>query len=221
MVYSALPAYLYRKPHLFTSHDVFTDKQFHGVKGIYKKIILGISFHLVDTIHSVSYGAQDKLLKYFPNLHKRQSKLVVILNGIEIDRFSIDEQENWYTHNDLDEQTFLIGFFGRFMTQKGFRYLIAAIEEILNNEHNHRKPVVLAFGWGGFIREEQAEIKSRGLEKQLSFFTFPKRSCTCNKRVRCSQLCHLYGRPVLFCQWRYLWRGFLLSALIVSACERF
>ncbi len=98
--------------------------------------------------------------------------MTVILNGIENDRFFIDEKENWQTRIDLDEQTFTIGFFGRFMTQKGFKYLVAAIEEILKNENDHQQPVVLAFGWGGFIREEQAEIKRRRLEKNFHFLPF-------------------------------------------------
>ncbi len=68
MVYSVLPASFYKKPHLFTSHDVFTDKQFQGVKGFCKRIILGIGFHFVDTIHSVSYGAQDTFASTFSAL---------------------------------------------------------------------------------------------------------------------------------------------------------
>ena len=86
-------------------------------------MILGMCFHFVDTIHSVSHGAQDNLLFYFPRLRKQTSKLVVIPNGIETKRFFIDDREDWRKQLDLSKGTFLIGFFGRFMAQKGFKYL--------------------------------------------------------------------------------------------------
>lgn len=172
MVYSVFPALAHNKPHLLTSHDVFTDKQFKGLKGFFKRVILGLCFYFVDIIHSVSFGAQDNLLSYFPRLRKRPLKLVVIPNGIEIKRFFIDEREDWRKQIDLGERTFLIGFFGRFMTQKGFRYLISAVDDILKMAKNDLYPVVLAFGWGGFIREEQAEIKRRGLEHNFHFLPF-------------------------------------------------
>ena len=124
MVFSILPAFLYKKPHLLTSHDVFTEKQFTKFKGLFKKIILGVCFHFVDVIHSVSHDAQDNLLSYFPALRKQLSKLVVIPNGIETRGFFIDQRENWRKHLKLEERMFLIGFFGRFMAPKGFRSLL-------------------------------------------------------------------------------------------------
>jgi glycosyltransferase involved in cell wall biosynthesis len=171
MISSVIPTSFYRKPHLLTSHDVFTEKQFVGFRGLVKKIILLVCFHFVDVIHSVSHGAQDNLLSYFPGLQERLSKLVVIPNGIEVERFLIDQQQDLRKQIALDDRTFLIGFFGRFMAQKGFKYLIEAMDIILKSDIDV-KPVVLAFGWGGFIREEQAEIQSRGLQAYFHFLPF-------------------------------------------------
>ena len=172
MVFSILPASLYKKPHLLTSHDVFTNSQFKGVKGFLRKMILGMCFRFVDTIHSVSHGANDNLLFYFPRLKKKTSKLVVIPNGIETKRFFIEDREDWRKQLNLSKGTFLIGFLGRFMAQKGFKYLIESFNDILLKMKNDVQPVVLCFGWGGFVREEQAEIERRGLEKNFLFLPF-------------------------------------------------
>lgn len=48
------------------------------------------------------------------------------------------------------------------MAQKGFGLLVNALER-WNESRPHRPLHVCCFGWGGFIREEQADIKRRGL----------------------------------------------------------
>ncbi|MGB3209619.1 MAG: glycosyltransferase family 4 protein [Desulforhopalus sp.] len=171
MVFSVIPSYLHKKPHFLTAHDTFTDKQFAKFTGLVKKIMLGMCFRFVDAIHSVSLDAQVNLLTYFPALRNQHSKLVVIPHGVETERFFIDEREDWRKQIGLEERTFLIGFFGRFMAPKGFKYLIEAID-IISKMDRDIKPVVLAFGWGGFIREEQIEIRRRSLEINFHFLPF-------------------------------------------------
>jgi glycosyltransferase involved in cell wall biosynthesis len=61
---------------------------------------------------------------------------------------------------------------GRFMSLKGFMFLVEAIA-ILSQRHNlPRKPVLLAFGQGGFIREEKEYISNTGLESVVRFMPF-------------------------------------------------
>ncbi len=182
MIVSAIPAYLYKKPHLFTAHDTFTKKQFTKSKGLIKKAMLGICFHFVDVIHSVSHDAQGNLLEYFPALRKKPSKLVVIQNGVDPKRFLADEREDWRKQIGLEKVTFLIGFFGRFMAPKGFRYLIEATD-IISKTRKDLRFVVLAFGWGGFIREEQADIKRKGLENYFHFLPFQENPARAMKGV--------------------------------------
>ncbi|MFT5728835.1 MAG: glycosyltransferase involved in cell wall biosynthesis [Desulforhopalus sp.] len=171
MIISVIPAFLYKKPHILTAHDTFTEKQFTKFKGMLKKVVLGVCFHFVDVIHSVSNDAQSNLLEYFPALRKKISKLIVIPNGIDTRRFLVDDREDWRKQIGLEKETFLIGFFGRFMAPKGFRYLIEAVD-IISKMKKDYKFVVLAFGWGGFIREEQAEIELRGLQDYFHFLPF-------------------------------------------------
>jgi len=154
-----------------TSHDVINDDQFSGIKGGLKKIGMGTVFSLISKIHSVSYDAQDNLVSFFPGLAKKNGKLLVIPNGIDTDRFLTAEPRNLRLELGLNDDVFLIGFFGRFMKQKGFHYLVEAIE-ILTKKNLPRKPLVLAFGEGGFIREEKQSIIEKGLESYFRFLPF-------------------------------------------------
>jgi len=173
LIYSVLQSKLYGKPVILTSHDVFNENQFTGTTGRIKKHILGLCFQFVNQIHSVSNDAQDNMTAFFPWLTNKQDKLVIVPNGIEIERFFIEDGIEWRQELKLEKNTFLIGFFGRFMSQKGFKFLIEAVE-ILSHKQDEveGKPLVLAFGWGGFIREEQAVIKEKGLSKYFRFMPF-------------------------------------------------
>ncbi len=170
-VFSILAAELLRIPHLMTSHDVFTDKQFSGTRGNIKKSLLPVLFKHIDCIHCVGEDAKDNLLRYFPHLASNNHRIISISNGIEIQRFLIEEKENLRSELGLREDSFLVGFFGRFMAQKGFRYLVDAVE-ILKDKQLPRKPIVVCFGWGGFVREEQAAIRKRGLTEYFRFLPF-------------------------------------------------
>jgi glycosyltransferase involved in cell wall biosynthesis len=166
---SAFSARIFRIPHIMTSHDVLSDKQFSGIAGYIKHLILKQNLAQIRTIHSVSYDAQNNLIEYFPML---KEKCIVILNGIEVDRFQnakkiFDLREKIGVANDH----YLIGFLGRFMKQKGFSYLVDAIELLLRKELR-KKISVVAIGDGGFIREEKAALQNRGLEKHFHFLNF-------------------------------------------------
>ena len=167
---AAFPAFLKRLPHIMTSHDVMNKSQFLGIKGIIKKNALGAAFRLIDKIQSVSYGAHDNLIENFPNLN-RNNKCVVILNGIEIKRFVEAVPRNLRAENKIGDDVYLIGFLGRFMAQKGFRYLVDAIE-LLRRLELPRKPVVMTFGDGCFASQDKEMIKNRGLEGYFRFMPF-------------------------------------------------
>jgi glycosyltransferase involved in cell wall biosynthesis len=58
------------------------------------------------------------------------------------------------------------------MAQKGFRYLVDAIETLRQHPGLPRKPLVLTFGDGGFIQEEMQAIKDRRLNEYFRFMPF-------------------------------------------------
>lgn len=150
---------------IFTSHDVLNQSQFSGVLGAIKKRIFAFFLNRFDCIHSVSHEAEHNLLKTLPAVSTRKSQ--VILNGVNTEHFYAAQAVALKEKLGVANNVRLIGFFGRFMSQKGFKYLVDAVE-MLEEEYPGRYKVV-TFGEGCFIREEKAVLESRGL---LSLFFF-------------------------------------------------
>lgn len=169
---AALPALLFNRPHIVTPHEMLNGEQFSGVFGWIKKNCMGIALSRVSTIQCVSNDARDNLLKYIPLLNRKKDKSVVIMNGIEVNRFIDVEPRELRKELGAGDEVFLIGFLGRFMPVKGFKYLVDAIEELSNNKKLSKIPLVLTFGEGAFKREEKADILKRGLDKYFRFLPF-------------------------------------------------
>jgi glycosyltransferase involved in cell wall biosynthesis len=162
-----------RTPHLLTSHDVFTQRQFTGLKGLVKRIALGMMLTLIDCIHCVSHDARENLLAYLPILKLFKHKVIAIPNGIEVEPFLNAEIRDLRRELGLPPESFLIGFLGRFMSQKGFRYLVDALERIKKEPDLLKKPFILTVGeQDGFIREEKLEVQKRGLTDSIIFLPF-------------------------------------------------
>jgi glycosyltransferase involved in cell wall biosynthesis len=169
---AVIPALVRRIPHLMTSHDVINENQFAGAKGKLTKQAMGFLFGMIDTIQSVSYDAQENLLANLPTLSRRKGKCIVIPNGIEVERFENASPRDLRGELGVGADVFLIGFLGRFMAQKGFRYLVDAIDLLRRETSLPKQPLVLTFGDGGFIGEEQEAIRERGLERYFRFMPF-------------------------------------------------
>lgn len=168
-VCASLPAALRRKVFaIATSHDVLLSAQLAGTKGRLKRFLLARALNRFDVIHSVSNDAQRNLQAMVPGVDRE--KCMVIANGIETVRFLEAEPRNLREELNVAEDTVLLGFFGRFMAQKGFRYLIDAVESLNREEEKTFK--VVCFGWGGFIREEQQTLRERGLDDYFIFMPF-------------------------------------------------
>ena len=153
-------------PMILTSHDILQDSQFAGVGGVMKRLALGTALTFSTVVNVVGNDAAQNLRSYFPRACSAK-KLAVILNGIDVERFSEAQRRDLRGELGLPPDTLLMGFFGRFMTQKGFKYILDMLDQ---QRERLAGPVhVVCFGWGGFIREEQAEINRRGLTGSFSF----------------------------------------------------
>lgn len=153
-------------PLLLTSHDILQDSQFHGIPGIMKKVALGSALRLSTRVNVVGNDAGENLRSYFPWTCSAK-KVSVILNGIDVERFSEPKRRDLRGELRVATDVVLLGFFGRFMAQKGFKYILDMLER---HRDLLQAPVhVACFGWGGFIREERTEIARRGLSGHFSF----------------------------------------------------
>ncbi len=165
---AALPLWLLGIPHVITTHDVFMSGQFQGRLGKLKKRIISKLFSLADMINPVGEDAASNFIETFPSLHSR-GRVKAIRNGVKSASFLGDGFRDLRSEAEIPSETLVLGFFGRFMAQKGFGLLVDAVERL--NREDTRKPVhVCCFGWGGYIREEQAAIRCRGLESFFHFF---------------------------------------------------
>jgi len=160
---SALPCKLYRVPHILTTHDVFLPNQSVGFKGW----LIGRLLGLPDVLNPVGRDAAENLLKTYPFLENK-TEIKPIRNGIDSEFFLRDDRRALRSELGLDNDVTLVGFFGRFMAQKGFVLLRDAIIEF--NASNSGNPIhVACFGWGGFIREEQEALEGKGVSHWFHF----------------------------------------------------
>ncbi|MGB2136884.1 MAG: glycosyltransferase family 4 protein, partial [Flavobacteriaceae bacterium] len=125
-------------------------------------------FSLADIVNPVGKDAASNFIDTFPGLNSR-GRVKGIRNGVEAECFLLDGFRDLRNEASIPSDALVLGFFGRFMAQKGFGLLVDAVGK-LNRESIGRPVHVCCFGWGGFIREEQAEIRSRGLESFFHFF---------------------------------------------------
>lgn len=159
-------ARLFSVPHVLTTHDVFLPGQFSGIKGAMKKRLIDWVLRGPQVINPCGFDASNNLKLTFPNLTDQQVQ--PIRNGIDVASFSLDKTRDLKSELNLDDDVFLVGFFGRFMRQKGFDLLISAID-LWRQKQSDKKIHVVCFGWGAYIREEQENIKNLGLSDSFSF----------------------------------------------------
>lgn len=157
-------------PHILTVHDVFRDELFDGVKGKLKLWGLNIIYRRLDAVLTVGEDCYQNFIDYMPAV--KSSKIKNIDHGVDVERFASAPERDFKAELGLPTNQKIIGFFGRFMSQKGFSDLVGAIKILSKAKVKNDMPLVLTFGWGGFIREEYQRIAELGLQdyfKQMPF----------------------------------------------------
>lgn len=159
-------------PHLLTLHETLYNERFNGPAGFLKRTALGALLASVSRVHCVSDDARHNLLEHLKLLRFSQRRLLVIKTGINARPFLEAERRDLKAELRLPENSFLIGFLGRFMPEKGFDTLVDALSEIKKHRVS-RDPLVLCFSQeDGFIREEKDNVKQKGLAKDVLFLPF-------------------------------------------------
>lgn len=155
-------------PRVLTVHDVLHDVQFRGWKGRVKRWLMAHVFKRYNCIIPVSNDCRDNMVSFLPEV--TETRIHTILNGVSVERLATSKPLDLRGQLGIDERTLLIGFMGRFMAQKGFRYLVDAVETLVGDASMTRRPLVLCYGIGGFYREEMADIKARHLTDHFKLF---------------------------------------------------
>ena len=150
-----------RTPHILTVHDVFLDSTFPGPKGAIKKLVLEQALRRVTAVHAVGEDCAMNFASHVSTVPK--SRVHAISNGVDTRRFAEASPIDVRHELGLSADTRLVGFFGRFLAQKGFRIRVNAIGRILREGFDH-PIVVLTFGWGGYIREDYQYVEEQGLK---------------------------------------------------------
>lgn len=156
-------------PHIMTAHDVFRKQQFTGLKGRLKAFLLNLAYWRVKGVLTVGQDAYNNFKEFMPLVPVK--KIHNIDHGVDTERFASAKKRDF--HSELNEPARkIIGFFGRFMSQKGFLDVIKAMKILSERLDSAAMPLVLTFGWGGFIREDYALIEKMGLSayfRQMPF----------------------------------------------------
>ena len=174
---SAMAVYManlfFRVPHIITIHGILEPKYLTGRFGGLKRFFLRKMITGITVLYAVSNDILSHLYEQFPGLENHGPRAIVIPNGIEPVEFDqlpaipVKLREKMV----VDDSTFLFGFFGRFMPQKGFDLLIDAID-IIRQKDPGRAFLVAAVGSGDYLREYQTAIRERELEQYFHFLPF-------------------------------------------------
>lgn len=167
---AATPAALVtRTPHLITSHNVFRDDEFDGLRGATRRRVLTFVLNQASLIHVVGEGAEENTLRFLPGL--RPALLRIVRNGVPSPAMPDPAQASAWRESVSGGAEVLFGFFGRFMPEKGFDVLIRAAE-ILHKSGTARRFRILAINDGSFVREYRAKIATLGMADNFEFLGF-------------------------------------------------
>ena len=163
----------FRVPHILTIHGIVESKYLAGALGFPKRFMLGWILEQVTTLYAVSNDILEHLYDQFPRLKTCGQQAIVIENGIDLEMLEQVPEKPLELRKifEIDETTFLFGFLGRFMPEKGFDLIIEAVD-ILKQHNPAIGFAVLAVGEGDYLREYRSIIKKRGLQDYFYFLPF-------------------------------------------------
>ena len=167
-----LPCRIRGVPHLATIHEEILADQYRDLRGRVIRSTVNATLARMDCVHAVSNASGDNPRSAFPGAARCRHGIRVVSNGIDSERFLTATALPLRADLGLPAETTLVGFFGRFMAPKGFRYLIEALRLHSERQSPKRDLVVVAIGGGGFKREEEATVRSLGLGSKFVFLDF-------------------------------------------------
>lgn len=170
--YVAMVDKLFRVPHVLTIHGILEKEYFEGRFEKLKRFLFRHALRSVTVFHSVSQDMLTHVREQIPSLKDCAAEWVVINNGIDPSPFLNTSPEAGPRLKEkfgLGQETFVFGFFGRLIHQKGFNFVIDAVKQMSAQTAPTRRFVVLVLSQGDFIREYRADVTREGLEDRFLF----------------------------------------------------
>ena len=165
----------FRIPHVLTMHGILEPKYFQGWSGPLKRFIFRRVLSNVTVFHAVGQDMLDHFKREMPQLKTGPSRYVVIRNGIDVDRFQAAAPNARRELRKLlgrPSETFVFGYFGRFMPEKGFDLLIKAAELLRKGSFSLPDFRILAMGSGDYEPWARTLVKRAGLDEVIHFHPF-------------------------------------------------
>lgn len=126
--------------------------------------IMLIIFRELINIYGTDYCACGKDAAKFLFKKNRLDKVRIINNGIEIEKFLIDDTGDIRTELNIPKDTLIIGNIARFYEQKNHKFIVELAEEMVIKNINF---IILLIGEGPLFNEIKEMIKCKNLEKNI------------------------------------------------------
>ena len=160
-VLSALPCALLRRRHALTIHGIVEERYFRGRFAGLRRMAWKCALRSTDVFIGVGRDILEHVKEHVDPGLQRKARRVVVRNGIRIDEFVLDRTEarrKLFDRLGLPSDTFLFGFFGRFMPEKGFDLIVEALSR-LRDDPRAACMKVMSVGSGDFVRESKAWVR--------------------------------------------------------------
>jgi glycosyltransferase involved in cell wall biosynthesis len=112
-----------------------------------------------------SAGLRDRIIDYF---QLPEATVATCRNLLDLNR--LDQPSRETPQVDISEDDFLIVAVGRLHPQKGYCYLLQAIDELIRRRQRHIRLII--FGTGELKAELEEYVRNHGLEKYVTFAGF-------------------------------------------------
>ncbi|MFO0754798.1 MAG: glycosyltransferase family 4 protein [Thermodesulfovibrionales bacterium] len=173
---SALLAYAanvpFGVPHIITVHGIFESRHLKGRTAELQEALLAWVIRKATVLYAVSDDIMEHLHETIPSLERSRCRKVVIRNGIDTDLFGGAGTGEFRERLGLNGKTFLIGYLGRFMPEKGFPYLIDAVDILVKSGKTPGDFRVIAVGSGDYLDWYRKKVRQKELEERFVFLPF-------------------------------------------------
>jgi len=161
-----------RVPHVLTLHETLRDEQFRGPFGPLKRRFLALALSRIDRVITVGEDANRNLLSHLPIPERAKRRIAIIRSGVDVDRLlqaAAEPRIALRERFEIDDRTACLGFFGRFMPEKGFEVLVDAVGRLEGSPASRVPFKVIAFNDGAFVREYRERIQRLGIGDRFLF----------------------------------------------------